>query len=57
MTSTKTRRQPTTETFFVQAILCDRFEDLYIEARNVDEALAKAKEQTTLRHHFTRFVI
>lgn len=44
-------------TYMVQAILGDRFEDLYIVARNADEAIAKASKITTLKNRFTRFVV
>ncbi|WP_154707531.1 hypothetical protein [Brucella abortus] len=44
-------------TYLVQAQLGDRFEDLYVQARSEREALAKARRLTTLKHHFTNFVI
>jgi hypothetical protein len=45
------------QTFLVQAILGDAFEDLYVTAASAAEAIAKAKTMTTLRHRFTRFAI
>jgi hypothetical protein len=43
-------------TYLVQAILGDDFEDLYIAARNEAEAVEIAKQQTTLKSRWTRFV-
>lgn len=37
-----------TQTFFVQAIQGDRFEDLYVQARSWNEAVRKARKLTTL---------
>jgi len=42
-------------TYFIQAILGDRFEDLYVTAATPAAALVIAKQQTTLKHRFTRF--
>lgn len=44
-------------TYLVQAILGEAFEDLYVEARNEAEAIAKAKKATTLKSRWTRFAI
>lgn len=44
-------------TYLVQAILGDAFEDLYIEARNPAEAIAKATKATSLKSRWTRFVL
>lgn len=44
-------------TFMVQAILGERFEDIYVEARNEAEAIRKAEKLTTLKSRWTRFVI
>lgn len=44
------------QTFMIQAILGEAFEDLYITAATVEAALALAPSLTTLRHRFTRFV-
>ena len=43
-------------TYLIQAILGERFEDLYVEARSVQEAIRKAEKLTTLRSRWTRFV-
>jgi len=43
-------------TFLIQAILGDRFEDLYIEASSAAEAIRKARKLTSLESRWTRFV-
>ena len=45
------------ETYLVQAILCDKFEDLYVKASNEQEAIEKAKKMTTIKSRFVNFVI
>ena len=44
-------------TYLIQAQLGDRFEDLYVPARNEAEAIAKARKLTILKHRFTNFVV
>lgn len=46
----------TSQTYLIQARLGDLFEDLYITARTVDEAIRQARKVTTVRHRFTTFV-
>jgi hypothetical protein len=43
------------ETFFVQAIQGDRFEDFYIDAESIEEAIADARRQTTLDPRWVTF--
>jgi len=45
------------ETYLVQAILYDKFEDLYVKAASEQEAIEKAKKMTTLKSTFVNFVI
>jgi len=45
------------ETYLVQAILCDKFEDLYVKATSEQEAIEKAKKMTSLKSRFVNFVI
>jgi hypothetical protein len=44
-------------TFMVQAILGERFEDIYVTAGSEAEAIRKAEQLTTLKSRWTRFVI
>ena len=46
-----------TKTYQVQARLGDKFEDLYIKAKNEKQALAKARKLTTIKSRFVNFVI
>lgn len=43
------------QTYFVQVILGDDFEDLYIKATSRADAIAKAKQVTTIKHRFATF--
>lgn len=45
------------QVWFVQAILGDRFEDLYLKAASAEEALALAEQATALKSRWTRFVL
>lgn len=45
------------QVWFVQAVLGDRFEDLYLEASSAEEALVFAKRATTLKSRWTRFIL
>jgi hypothetical protein len=45
-----------TRTFHIQAILGDRFEDIYVEATDAAEARRIAAQLTTLKSRWTRFV-
>ena len=44
-------------TYIVQAIYGNQFEDLYVEARSPEQAVAKARKLTSLRSRWTRFVL
>ena len=44
-------------TYMVHAVLCDKFEDIYVEARNEQEAIRKAKRRTSLKSIWTNFII
>lgn len=47
------------QTYTIQARLGDRFEDVTVKARNVDEAIDKARKAlkgTALDHRFTNYV-
>lgn len=44
------------QTFMIQARLGNDFEDMYIEAKTVEEAIVIARRITTLNHRFTNFV-
>jgi hypothetical protein len=43
------------QTYFIQAIQAQRFEDLYVRARNEAEALRKARKMTTLDARWVTF--
>lgn len=43
------------KTYFVQAILGDEFEDLYVEASSYAEAVSKARKLTRLQSRWTSF--
>ena len=45
------------ETYLVQAILCDKFEDLYVKATSEQEAIEKARKMTSFKSRFVNFVI
>ena len=45
------------ETYMVQAILGNQFEDLYVKATSEQEAIEKAKKMTTIQSTFVNFVI
>lgn len=45
------------QTYMVQAILGDRFEDIYVDAKNEQSAILKAKKITSLKSTWTRFVL
>lgn len=41
----------------VQVILSSQFEDVIVEARNDQEAIRKAKKQTSIKSRWAEFVI
>lgn len=43
------------QTYFVQVILGDLFEDIYVKATSRADAIAKAKEVTTIKHRFATY--
>lgn len=45
------------QTFLVQAIQAQRFEDLYVKARNGAEAIRKARKLTTLDPRWVTFAL
>lgn len=44
-------------TYHVQAILGDRFEDIYVDAKSAAAAVVKARKATTLVSQWTLFVL
>ena len=45
------------ETYLVQAILGNQFEDLYVKAASEQEAIEKARKITSFKSTFVNFVI
>jgi hypothetical protein len=45
------------QTYLVHVRLCEKFEDLYVEATSPEAAIAAAKKLTTLNVRWARFVI
>lgn len=43
-------------TYMIQACLGDAFEDLYVQAATVEQAIEKAKILTNFKSRWTRFV-
>lgn len=41
----------------VHVVLGKFFEDVYVEARTITQAIKKAKKVTTIKHRFANFIV